>query len=464
MSSPRRERILFVTGKLAEASLRRVLNDLRPKVAFDAEVAVLPITVAALMTTKWVAGHLTVAESVDRILLPGLCRGEVELVSSAANRPTALGPKDLRDLPEHFGHRSGPPPGYGAHDIDILAEINHAPKLTRDRILAIARGYRESGADVIDLGCDPGTTWFGVADTVKALRDEDFRVSIDSFNVEEVEAALASGAELVLSVNSLNVANARRWHERFAGMEVVAIPDSPQDADSLDRTVEQLQAWGVKHRLDPILEPIGFGFAASLGRYLDTRRRHPHAEIMMGVGNLTELTDVDSAGVNVMLAGFCQEVGIRSVLTTAVINWASSSVKEFALARRLVYHAVREKVLPKRLEPQLVMLRDPKLFVHGEETLRDLAEKITDRNYRIFAERGELHVLNGSVYLRGTDPFVLFAEMQKRDEKLDPAHAFYLGYELAKAVTALTLGKNYQQDQALTWGFLTVPEVSHRNV
>ena len=34
---------------------------------------------------------------------------------------------------------------------------------------------------------------------------------------------------------------------------------------------------------------------------------------------------------------------------------------------------------------------------------------------------------------------------------------------MAKAVTALTLGKNYTQDQALRWGFLTVPEVSHRN-
>lgn len=46
---------------------------------------------------------------------------------------------------------------------------------------------------------------------------------------------------------------------------------------------------------------------------------------------------------------------------------------------------------------------------------------------------------------------------------MDASHAFYLGYELAKAVTALTLGKNYEQDRALRWGFLTVPEVGHRN-
>jgi dihydropteroate synthase len=184
--------------------------------------------------------------------------------------------------------------------------------------------------------------------------------------------------------------------------------------------------------------------------------------MMMGVGNLTELTDSDSAGVNVLLAGFCQEIGVRSVLTTEAINWARSAVKEFALARRLVFHAVREKVLPKRLEPNLVMLRDPKLYEQGEEALQELARRVTDRNYRIFAERGELHVLNGSIYLRDTDPFALFAQLAEADPKIDASHAFYLGYEFAKAVTALTLGKSYTQDQALRWGFLTVPEVSHR--
>ncbi|MFM7072749.1 MAG: dihydropteroate synthase, partial [Planctomycetota bacterium] len=45
-------------------------------------------------------------------------------------------------------------------------------------------------------------------------------------------------------------------------------------------------------------------------------------------------------------------------------------------------------------------------------------------------------------------------------KNLDASHAFYLGYELAKATTALTLGKQYEQDEALRWGFLTTPETS----
>src|SRR5262249_38280881 len=205
---------------------------------------------------------------------------------------------------------------------------------------------------------------------------------------------------------------------------------------------------------------IGLGFAPSLGRYLEVRRRFPDAEMMMGVGNLTELTDADSAAINVLLLGFGQELGVRSVLTTQVINWCRSCVRELDLARRLVHHACRRRVPPKRLEPDLVLLRDPKLRAHGEAALAELAARITDRNYRIFAEGGKLHVLNALGHLRGDDPFELFERMQKQ-QPLEASHAFYLGYEMAKAVTALTLGKNYVQDQTLRWGFLTRPEVSH---
>ncbi|HEY1188966.1 MAG TPA: DUF6513 domain-containing protein [Gemmata sp.] len=460
MSAPR---ILFVTGKLAEPALRRVVEALAPAANFEPHVAVLPITVAALLTTNWVSRHLpALPPDIERVILPGFCRGEVEEVARAVGAAAERGPLDLRDLPEFFGKRSAPR-DYGQFDIEILAEINHAPRKSLAEVLTQARHYRASGADLIDLGCDPGPTWAGVGDTVRALRAEGFRVSIDSFNPDEVAAALGAGAELVLSVNGTNVEHVRRWHERHPAAEVVAIPDSPSDLDSLARTVAALDTIGIRHRLDPILEPIGFGFAASLGRYIETRRRFPGAELMMGIGNLTELTDADSAGLNVVLAGFCQELGVRSVLTTEAINWARSAVKEFDLARRLVFHAVRDKVLPKRLEPGLVMLRDPKVYEQGEEALQELARRVTDRNYRIFAERGTLHVMNGSIYLRGTDPFALFAQLVERDPKLDPAHAFYLGYEFAKAVTALTLGKSYTQDQALRWGFLTVPEGSHRN-
>ena len=60
----RPSRVLFVTGKLAEPALRRVLDAMQPSFACD--VAVLKITVAALMTTEWIAQFLTVPAGVMR--------------------------------------------------------------------------------------------------------------------------------------------------------------------------------------------------------------------------------------------------------------------------------------------------------------------------------------------------------------------------------------------------------------
>jgi hypothetical protein len=176
----------------------------------------------------------------------------------------------------------------------------------------------------------------------------------------------------------------------------------------------------------------------------------------MGVGNLTELTDVDSAGVNTILLGFCQELRIRSVLTTAVINWARSSVRELDLARRLVHQAVTQHTLPKHLEPRLITLRDPKVLEFGADNLAELQRRIRDPNWRIFAEAGMIYALNNAQLLQDPDPFLLFEQMNVSDA----AHAFYLGYEMMKAKTALTLSKTYRQDQAMEWGFLTEPEIS----
>jgi dihydropteroate synthase len=448
-----RPHLLFVTGKLAEPSLRRLVEELAPRAGFEYSIATLPITVIALATTSWIARHLTVPSGVDRIILPGLCQGDLEELR-AKDATVERGTVDLRDLPEFFSTSAAPHADYGDHDITILAEINHAPRLDRGEVLKQAQTLHAEGADVIDLGCDPGSTWSGVSEMVKALCETGLRVSIDSFDPHEVEAAIAAGAELVLSVNSSNVSAARSW-----GCEVVVLPDVLATLEGLDQTIEKLESGGVKYRIDPVIEPIGLGFAASLGRYLEVRRRYPDAEMFMGVGNLTELTDADSAGLNVLLLAFCQEVGIRSVLTTQVINWCRSCVRELDLARRLVYHACKHRILPKHIEPNLVMLRDPKLRSHGEAMLTDLAARITDHNFRLFAERGLLHVLNNQMFLQGKDPFALFAQMCERTD-IDRSHAFYLGYEMAKAVTALTLGKNYVQDQALRWGFLTTEERS----
>src|SRR5215813_11723642 len=95
------ERYLFVTGKLAAPALRDTLE--RAKLPFAYDVAVMKITVAALMTTEWIAKRLEVPDGVTRIMIPGSCQGEIAAIADHFDLPAEKGPADLKRLPAHFG-------------------------------------------------------------------------------------------------------------------------------------------------------------------------------------------------------------------------------------------------------------------------------------------------------------------------------------------------------------------------
>ena len=466
--------LLFVTGRLAEASLRDVVAKLSEQLLFRYDIAVPGIQVAALLHTSLLLKRLEVPEHVDRVILPGWCQGDLTELGAHFGKPFERGPKDLHDLPEYFGLGKRRTVDLSRYSIEIIAEINHATRMPLERIMSAARSMLASGANVIDIGGVPGESSSRIAEIVSALRSEGIRISIDSFDRHEVEQAVENGAELILSCNHSNV----DWVTKF-GVEVVAIPDTPQDLFSLDRLIERLRSDGAAFRVDPILEPIGMGFTASLERFVKVRQSYPDIAMMMGIGNVTELTEVDSAGVNMLLAAICEDLGIQSVLTTQVANWCRTAVAEFNAARRLVHHAVAARTIPKHLDSSLVMLRDAKLRPMSLPSLQQLAGMLTDPNFRVFAEDGQLHLMNRDGHWRGTDAFRLFeqammtqpASMKNRESPpaerpdnscappgiprgIEPSHAFYLGYELARAEIALHLGKQYVQDEPMSWGLL----------
>jgi hypothetical protein len=128
-----------------------------------------------------------------------------------------------------------------------------------------------------------------------------------------------------------------------------------------------------------------------------------------------------------------------------------------------MHFAVNQRVPPKNVDPRLVMLRDARLLTPIDAELDELATNIRDHNYRVFAGDDKLHLISAGVRLTDADPFLLFDKLLATSPKnLDASHAFYLGFELAKATIANSLGKNYTQDEALDWGYLTRPERSHR--
>lgn len=441
------QHILFVTGRLAESGLRETVAELSRKLGFRYDIVVPGIQVAALLHVNLLLNRLQVADDINRVVLPGWVQGDIRLLEKKFTIPFERGPKDFRDLPEFFGQGQRKVVALTDYSIDIIGEINHATRQPLADLVAEALAMARNGADVIDVGCVPGESSPRVGEIVAALRREELRVSIDSFDRAEVQQAVDAGAELILSCNHSNI----DWVIEF-GVEVVAIPDTPQDLESLDRLIEQLQARGCPFRVDPIIEPIGMGFTASLRRYMDVREKYPDVPIMMGTGNVTELTEVDSAGVNMLLAAMCEELKITSILTTQVINWCRTAVTEFDAARRLVHHAVTNQVIPKHLDSSLVALRDAKLKPTSDESLKAMADALTDANFRIFAEQSGLHLMNRTGHWAGDAPFEIFQNALQQNPDLDAGHAFYLGFEMARAEMCRLLGKQYSQDEPISFG------------
>jgi len=438
----KRRRINFVTGQLAAPALTELLKTMES--VLDYTVVALPAHVAALMKTDYIARKLPTG-LLGEIMIPGGCKGALEPVARASGLKVSRGPVDMMDLPAHFGETKKPP-AYGRPRMKILAEIVDAPALSTSQILKRAREYARNGADWIDIGCMNQTPFPHLGEAVRELRRRGLHVSVDSSNPAELLAGGRAGARMFLSVNSqsMNVA------PRLKG-KVVVIPDPGNEPSSMYRTAEFLLKQGVEVVMDPILDPLAMGTARSIARYVETRRRFPEIPILMGAGNLVELAAADNVGINSMIAGLCAEMRIDYALTTEVAPWNIGGVAQLAAARQVMEYAVERGVLPKGYDSRLLVMRDQKRGGLSTRQISGIQKMVKDRNFRIFVAGGKIHVFNKDIYIKTDKAEGTIGALGVEDAD----HAFYLGMELQKAQTALELGKNYIQDQPLTWGYIT---------
>ncbi len=443
------ENLLFLTGKLAEKSLKKVLDEVQsnPKTPpFKYRIQQIGVSVAALMTPDLITRRLKEVGDADKIILPGLCQGDLTQLEAQYGVPVERGPADLKDLPQYFGH-AGLAPDLSQYRVQIFAEIVDAPFLSLAGIVKKAQAYQAQGANVIDLGCLPAVPFPHLADAVKALKALNFQVSVDSLNTDDLLTAGHAGADFLLSLTEKTL-----WVAYEVAATPILIPARPHSLPSLYRAIDACLKAGKPFIADAILDPIHFGLTNSIVRYQSLRKKYPDIKIMMGVGNLTELTDADTTGINALLFGIISELDIHAVLATSVSPHAVNAVAEADIARRMMHAAKLDDRLPRGYSNGLLGLHDKRPFTYTADEINETAALIKDPSFRIQVSEIGLHVYNRDGIYESLDPFALYPHLKVDN---DASHAFYLGVELARAQIAWQLNKRYVQDQEIEWGVNT---------
>jgi len=437
------EHLLFLTGKLAQKRLHSILEEMAPT-EFSYEIRNIGVSVAALMTAQMISRRLKDIKGFDRIIVPGLCRGDLTQASESLGIECVRGTIDLKDLPAFFG-RDCKPVDLSQQNVKIFAEIVDAPMVSIENILQRAEKYRRDGADVIDIGCLPDTPFPHLEETIQALHKAGFKVSVDSLEEDDLLRGGKAGADYLLSLKESTL-----WIAEEVDSIPILIPETHGDMESLYRTIE---TFAEKDRLfyaDAILDPIHFGFTESVIRYHELRQNCPDIKIMMGVGNLTELTEADTTGINAMLFGMISEMDLNAVLATEVSPHCRTAVKEADMARRIMFAAKKDSSLPKGLDSSLLGMHARKPFSYNSEEIHEFYQDVKDPSYRVQVSEEGIHVYNRDGIESSVNPFELFPSLDLLQE--DAPHAFYMGVELGRAQIAWQLGKPYMQDEELDWG------------
>ncbi len=440
------DKLLFLTGKLAEKSLNKVLSEVvaNPKTPpFKYRVEQIGVSVAALMTPEMIARRLKSTGEANKMILPGLCQGDLSQLHRQYGIPVERGPEDLKDLPQYFGQQ-GITPDLSQYSCQIFAEIVDAPDLTVDEIVAKANQFKAQGANVIDLGCLPNKPFTHLAESIKTLKQAGFKVSVDSMNSDELLLAGNAGADYLLSLTEKTL-----WIADAVESTPVLIPGRPGHMASLYKAIEFCLKKNKPFIADAILDPIHFGLTDSIVRYHKLRKKYPNIQIMMGIGNLTELTDADTTGINAMLFGMISELDINAVLATSVSPHAINAIAEADIARRVMHAAKHDSRLPRGYSTALNGLHDRRPFPYNADEIAEIAVQIKDPSFRIMVSEAGVHVFNRDSLQIDIDPFAFYPKLNVQN---DASHAFYLGVELARAQIAHQLGKRYVQDELLNWG------------
>ncbi|HUV02785.1 MAG TPA: dihydropteroate synthase-like protein [Desulfobacteria bacterium] len=511
-------RVVLATGRKAEEMVKDAVKAATMKVPhITCEVLTQSLNIAAFSTPKSLRKALANydgSEKIDRdlILVSGFCTADFSDLEKEIATPIRLGPRHAYDIVEalqfveevEFSSHTpadvflaekrranakqqldelerrvhetfsikGVKIGGGAR-MKVCAELVDATLMTEDEIQRMAAHYLKSGADILDIGVHIGATPEEVEKAVQTAVSlaPEVPISIDTLDAELIRVGIENGVDMVLSLNKDNIpAVGDVVVER--DVAVVVIPDSEgahESTESLLANLKMAEEHGIARIIaDPLLNTIGYGIAESLYNYYRFRLQERDTPLFFGVGNVTELTDADSIGINATLAGIASELSADILFTTECSDKARGSVRELRIASEMMMLSKARGSAPKDVGIDLLTLKEkrrkPVKSIPRDETLI-----VATRNETWNLDpKGCFRISIGEVEGAGKGDKRICAQHspsgrriigKSAQEIMDTIlrldlvsrleHASYLGKELAKAELALRLDRSYEQDEAL---------------
>ncbi|MHC1579647.1 MAG: dihydropteroate synthase-like protein [Candidatus Alkanophagales archaeon] len=509
-------RVLLVTGRRAEKLVREAASAASAEAGVECDVAVLDVEIAAFITPEMLRDFLeTLDERYDLVLVSGLCGSDFSVLDDVAT--TRKGTKNACDIPlllslvgegvrlsgeraadelvasrrleialkELEGAERAATASFsirgvkiGGGRMKICAEVVDATALDEAELRRRIEDYVEKGADIVDLGVPLDAKPADVRRVVRLASDFDVPLSVDTFSPPQIAAALDAGADMVMSLSGENL---EAVGERVAasGAAAVITPDGTDatggDAEragresvgSLLANIRAAREMGIRKVIaDPVLSPplVGRGVSGSLLAYAFFRAADGRTPLLLGVGNVTELLDADSVGVNAVLACIAAELDADVLFTTEHSPKTRNSVRELRRAAEMALLAKLRGTPPKDLGLDLLVVKEKRRRAPPDEELRRLFLGNADVIKASASEtwtpdpKGcfEIAAFDDKIYAKHSSGVVIEGRAAK--EVLDTIlrlglvssleHAAYLGRELMKAELSLRFSRSYVQDEA----------------
>lgn len=491
--------ILVATGYLSEQTVKNAVKS-------KADVLVLNTDIAAFITPNKLLQAMKKEQMESRydiVFVPGIVSGDFTKIEKEMDCRVYLGPKHAYDLDfiipfaENFEFSSVKPacellsdvrrkkamelikgieevssPVFnigclkigGNSRMKVMGEIVNATGMDKFALVNKINTFIDKGADIIDLGVSLDASPGEVTEAVKIAQDfSSVPVSIDTLDPELISNALHSGVDIVLSLDSSNIDEVG-CEVAENGTAAVVIPDvgisDDKKYESLVENIKSAQDSGITRIIaDPVLDSIGYGIDESIIRYKKVREKFPDLPLFFGAGNVTELIDADSVGVNAALTGIANDLGASILFTPELSDKTQESINELRTSSCMMLLASERKTPPKDLGLDLLILKEkrrrpdasiPYNIIQTKESESwqldpagcfriKIATNLNDSERCIVAEHEQTCIVGKTA--REILDTILDMELVSTLE-----HAGYLGRELKKAELALEFNRSYAQD------------------